>query len=77
MNDDYKKGYADAMGWKTENHLEHLQVVQLVQRNDVLEEIAKEIEKINRDQLKAMNKSNDKLDTLNETIDALNTGMTK
>lgn len=24
MNDDYKKGYADAMGWKTENHLEHL-----------------------------------------------------
>ena len=23
MNDDYKKGYADAMGWKTENHLEH------------------------------------------------------
>jgi len=46
MNDDYKKGYADAMGWKTENHLEHLQVVQLVQRNDVLEEIAKEIEKM-------------------------------
>lgn len=24
MTDDYKKGYADAMGWKTENHLEHL-----------------------------------------------------
>ena len=24
MNDDYKKGYADAMGWKIENHLEHL-----------------------------------------------------
>jgi len=23
MNDDYKKGYADAMGWKTKNHLEH------------------------------------------------------
>ena len=23
MNDDYKKGYADAMGWKTQNHLEH------------------------------------------------------
>ena len=46
MNDDYKKGYADAMGWKTENHLEHLQVVQLVQRNDVLEEVAKEFEKM-------------------------------
>jgi hypothetical protein len=44
MNDDYKKGYADAMGWKTENHLEHLQVVQLVQRNDVLEEVAKEFD---------------------------------
>jgi hypothetical protein len=46
MNDDYKKGYADAMGWKTENHLEHLQVVQLIQRNDVLEEVAKEFEKM-------------------------------
>ena len=46
MNDDYKKGYANAMGWKTENHLEHLQVVQLVQRNDVLEEVAKEFEKM-------------------------------
>ena len=44
MNDDYKKGYADAMGWKTENHLEHLQVVQLIQRNDVLEEVAKEFD---------------------------------
>ena len=46
MNDDYKKGYSEAMGWKTENHLEHLQVVQLVQRNDVLEEVAKEFEKM-------------------------------
>jgi hypothetical protein len=42
MNDDYKKGYADAMGWKTENHLEHLPAV----RNDVLEEVAKEFEKM-------------------------------
>ena len=40
MNDDYKKGYADAMGWKTENHLEHLPAV----RNDVLEEVAKEFD---------------------------------
>jgi hypothetical protein len=24
MNDDYKKGWTDAMGWRTENHLEHL-----------------------------------------------------
>ena len=46
MNDDYKKGYSNAMGWKTENHLEHLQVIQLVQRNDVLEEVAKEFEKM-------------------------------
>ena len=46
MNDDYKKGYSEAMGWKTENHLEHLQVIQLVQRNYVLEEVAKEIEKM-------------------------------
>jgi hypothetical protein len=23
MNDDYKKGWTDAMGWKTENHLEN------------------------------------------------------
>ena len=46
MNDDYKKGYANAMGWKTENHLEHLQVIQLVQRNDVLEEVALEFDKM-------------------------------
>lgn len=24
MNDDYKRGYADAMNWKAQNHLEHL-----------------------------------------------------
>lgn len=24
MNDDYKRGYADAMNWKVQNHLEHL-----------------------------------------------------
>jgi len=24
MNDDYKRGYADAMNWKIQNHLEHL-----------------------------------------------------
>jgi hypothetical protein len=46
MNDDYKKGYSNAMGWKTENHLEHLQVIQLVQRNDVLEEVALEFDKM-------------------------------
>ena len=40
MNDDYKKGYADAMGWKTQNHLEHWPSV----RNDVLEEVAKEFD---------------------------------
>lgn len=43
MNDDYKKGYADAMGWKTENYLEHLPPTQ---RNDVLEEVAKEFDKM-------------------------------
>jgi hypothetical protein len=24
LNDDYKRGYADAMNWKVQNHLEHL-----------------------------------------------------
>ena len=24
MKDDYKRGYADAMNWKVQNHLEHL-----------------------------------------------------
>ena len=24
MTDDYKRGYADAMNWKVQNHLEHL-----------------------------------------------------
>ena len=24
MNDDYKRGYADAMNWKVQNNLEHL-----------------------------------------------------
>jgi hypothetical protein len=24
LKDDYKRGYADAMNWKVQNHLEHL-----------------------------------------------------
>jgi len=24
LTDDYKRGYADAMNWKVQNHLEHL-----------------------------------------------------
>jgi hypothetical protein len=27
MNDEYKRGYADAMNWKLQNHLEHLPAV--------------------------------------------------
>ena len=62
MTDDYKKGYADAMGWKTENHLEHWPSAAIgketlqdalkrenttpPQRNDVLEEVAKEFDKM-------------------------------
>ena len=64
MNDDYKKGYSEAMGWKTENHLERENSTPTPEldkafdeeyakynyergmRNDVLEEVAKEIEKM-------------------------------
>jgi hypothetical protein len=43
LRKEYERGYADAMGWKTENHLEHLPQTQ---RNDVLEEVAKEFDKM-------------------------------
>jgi len=42
--DDYKRGYADAMNWKVQNHLEHLPPAQREWGGLTDEEIKKEVE---------------------------------
>ena len=44
MTDDYKRGYADAMNWKVQNHLEHLPPAQREWVGLANEEVKKEVE---------------------------------